>query len=719
VIKIIKIFLWALAFIPLMVDNLVFSPYITGESLFLRGILVLTSILFLSYFFYKKKFRDGIAQKIKLFIKNPLVISILVFIFITIISTIFAIDKYSAFWGNIERAEGLVGILFFFSFFVFSLLIFEKKDWFCFFKLTLLVSFIVLFKEFWEFFSGIGRPGSFFGNPTFLAGYLLFSIFCALVIFSIEKNKFFKIFSIGIFILSILGIFIAETRGTILGLAVGFVAILIYCIFKGKNVFYKKFNPVRNREGSQRPSISNGVNLRKISIIILCFLVIFSAVFISTRKNEIWQKVPGFSRVATTSGEDASIQPRLLMWKLSIEAINPVKNGLGKFLIGWGPENFVLVSGKYFNPEQFKYENTWLDRSHNKLLDVLVMNGLLGLMAYLSIWFFLFRFIFKRSIRIPPFVEEGDFSLVKMSLLFFSTSFFVHLLFIFDQISTSIPFFTALAFAVYFSVDDVVKESKNDSINSKTGSTGVLIAGIFLVFLTLFLCFIFFRNTLPAYFQMRNYLSIVKNLSPTTIESNLDSVFYPFTTAQMDIRRDFLKGVVDNYNNIDTKIAKQLFEKALIEAEEYINKRPLDLRFLTFLARIYSSNEMIRLENPKFIEKGEKYFRKVLIFAPNRSDLNYGLALNLTYQNEYKESFDFFEKAFKNAPNSFSQDGKTVEEIYIIFIQHFYKTRDKENFIKTANRLKENNYIGSAILDQIIEYIEKNNKWPIVDFEPA
>ena len=36
---------------------------------------------------------------------------------------------------------------------------------------------------------------------------------------------------------------------------------------------------------------------------------------------------------------------------------------------------------------------------------------------------------------------------------------------------------------------------------------------------------------------------------------------------------------------------------------------------------------------------------------------------------------------------------------------------------KICGWLKENNYADSASLDKILEYLEKNNAWPKVDFE--
>ncbi len=703
--KLIKLCLWALAFVPLVVStsDSVFFPFVSGKSLFLRSFLVLTSLLFLLYFLYQKKFREEIIQKINKLFKHPLVISVFVFISAFIISTIFAVNKFTAFWGNTSRAEGLAGMLFFFSFFVFSLLIFEKKDWLLFFKLSLLTSFIVLGREFWQFFSGISRPGSFADNPTFLAGYLLFSIFCALIVFEstipleiarARSDPLSLTGSILMLILSVFGIFIAETRGTMLGLALGIVAVLIYAFFKGREVNFWK------------------LNLRKTSAVFLCLLVIFSALFISTRKSEVWQRVPGLSRASVVSAEDSSTASRLIVAKISLQAVNPAQNGWKKLFIGWGPENFILAYGKYFDPALYKYEADWFDRAHNELLDRLVMNGLFGLLAYLSIWFFFFKICLSTSnvgktdvqtsdvkkkqtsdVKRHPDVGRLEFSILKAGFLFFGVSFLIHLLFIFDQITTLIPFYAVLAFAVY---QDVRRQDPR-----RRTSVMPLFAGIFFSILALFLCFVFFTNDLPGYMQMQDYLSIRKTSDAEAMSEKIDTVFEPFTTTQMNIRNEFLSVVSQNYNSNNQSMVN-LLDVAFYRADEYAKKIPLDLKFLSSLAYIYTI-EGSNLKNPEYLSKGENYFRKTLMYAPNRPDVNYRFALNLFYQNKYDESFSYFEKVFSLDPSFYSKDGKVVEGIYTIFLQHFYQTKDKADFAKAVERLEENGYANKEMLDQFIK----------------
>ena len=710
----IKLSLLSLALIPLIVDQKVFFPYTSGKSLFLQSALVLAGILILINYFYSRSFREEIIEKVTKYIKNPLVLSVTSFIFVYIISTIFAVDKYSAFWGDLSRAEGLVGILFFFSFFVFSLIIFEKKDWLLFFKLSLLASLILLGKEFTEFFSGITRPGSFTGNPTFLAGYLLYSIGASLIVLNEMKDSFFKYLSIITIILSVLGIFIAQTRGTILGLGVGIIVALIYCAFKGKGINYKK------------------LNLRKISGIILIIGIIFSGVFVLTRQNEIWQKVPGLSRVAvigTGESEDISTPVRFFLYKSSLKSVNPVQNGWKKFIIGWGPDNFILAESQNYDPRLYIVEPDWHDRAHNKFLDVLVMNGVFGLLAYLAIWFTFFKFLFKKSAPrslCPTELQRSGIDevglLTNLALLFFSISYLAHLLFVFDTISTSIPFFFILAFSAYLTStaeSDRPGSQTHHPALSKAGETRdkqEILTGAFLVVLTLFLGYFYSANTLQGYVQMRDYTSLINNAHTENFEVKIDSVFTPFTVAQMNIRRDFLAVANDLYNKDPSEVSLNLLKKAAARAEEYVTARSMDFKFQTTLADFYTKKGN-SLKNLDYLKRGEELLKKILAFAPNRVDMIHLLSHNLLYQNRFLEAFNTYESSFMSDLDVISQDKLQFEEIYTNLIKYFYEQKDKENFIKVANRLKENNYEDSVSLDKILDYLNTNGVFPRVNFE--
>ena len=715
--KLMKIFLLATAFVPLIYDASVFFPDSAGKIFFVRLILVLTAVLFLSNYFFSKSFRNEITQRAVLFLKNPLVLSFLTFVGIFIISAIFAVDTYTAFWGDVQRGEGLVGIVFLLTFFIFSLLIFEKKDWLWFFKLSLLTAFILLGREFWQFLSEVARPGSFVGNPTFLAGYLIFAIFSSIIVWSEEKDKLWKYLAPATIALSGLGIFITETRGAMLGLALGLIGILIYGVFRGHAITYKSFN------------------FRKISIVILCSLLVFSGILLATRQSPVWQKVPGLARMTTIGLEDISTRTRLFGIKSSLKSVDPQENGWKKLAVGWGPNNYILAFGKYYHTEQYKYEIEWFDRAHNKLLDVLVMNGLLGLLAYLFIWLFYFKNILRK----------GDFSPLTVGFIFYGISFFVHLLFVFDHIATWLPFLAVLSFIVYNSTRDY---SIQEIETPKPEVKKEFLIGIIFSALAVFLCYVFLRGDVVAYMQMKKYLAF-KNANTSEIATkNFDSMFEPFTIAQTIIRRDFL---LERALNIDSE-PKDLLDTAFSRANEYTEKMPLDFRFLASIAGAYTrvGNET---KDTLLLKTGEKYLKEALAFSPGRPDFIYGLALNLAYQKKYDESFeildkvieadssladsyyyygsvfrlqgekyfekslDYFEKSFNLKTDLFSDNKEDASIIYSNFVKYFFSARDKQRFVQVAKRLSENDSTQSAALDQMIQYVEEQGVWPKVEFK--
>lgn len=681
--KLIQSLLFLVALTPLFVDNLVFYPHTSPKSIFFRTIIVLVSILFIIGFIFINKYIHGVIYKIKTFSKDPLIISILIFILFVGISTIFALDKYTAFWGTLERGEGLVVMIYSFSFLIFSLFFFVKKDWITFFKLNLFVSLIVLVKEFLQFFGGAVRPESFFGNPTFLAGYLIFSIMFSIILFAEEKKRFWKYISIITFILSIIGIFIAETRGTILGLVVGAFIFLVYAIIKGNNVNYKKFN------------------LRTISLIILSIIIAFSVIFIVTRKSEIWQKVPGLSRVAVISLDDSSTSTRLITQKISLQASNPKENGLKNFLIGYGQDNFSYAYGKYFNPAQFEDEMKWFDRSHNKFLDVLVMNGIFCLIAYLSIFVICFIYIWKKK----------DFSLWRAGLLFGITTYLVHLFFVFDQPTTYIMLFATLSFVIYMNSEN----SKIKEFIIKNNSKNYILGVILLFIFTISSVFVYLKNDLTAYIQMRKFTSLLQTHNLSFIFRDVDSVLSPFTVAQSNIRRVLFSITNNNFDKENKEILK-FSDKAILKGEEYLEKNPSDLLFLVYLAKDYTDKGR-KSKDIRLLEGGELCFKKALEIVPNRPDFNYGVAINLFHQKRYSESFIYLDEAFSSSPEYYIKNKETAEDFYVFYFKYFLQEKDLKNMIKSANRLQENNYSNSDDLAKIIDYIEKNNTWPRINFE--
>jgi O-antigen ligase len=669
-----KILLFISVLMPFMVDESVFFPYVAGGNFLLRTLLFITSILFLIFFLSNNDFKNQTVEKLKILIKNRLFITLISFLSLLIISTIFAFDKYLAFWGNLERSEGLVGMIYFFSFFTYSLLLFEKKDWLTFFKLNIFASLLLLAREFTQFLGGHGRPGAYLDNPSYLAGYLIFSIILSFIVFNEEKNKFFKYLSIFTIALATLGIFITQTRGTILGLFVGLIVALSFNIFtKTKYTFGK-------------------INIKKISIIIFSILIAFSVLFITTRTNEFWKKIPGVSRITDISLSDATTNTRLITANISLKAMNPKENGLKNFLIGYGVENFGSAYAKYFNPIQFDYEMKWFDRSHNKYLDVFVMNGVLGLIIYILLFIFLFIEIIKRN-------KDSYFTLI--GLIFGISAYLVHLIFIFDQTMTYFFIFSIFGFILSTQNTEKINTKQiEENEKSKTITTSIFIV------LTVFISFVYLRNDLTGYMQMKEYTRVMRGGGD--LRSSINNILTPTTSPTRDIMMDLFDLVNKNMNTNNPNVL-YVIDRLFYSAEAYIDKNPKDYIFKVGLSSNYILKGKIT-NNLDLIQKGENYFLQAYGFSPNRPEINYGLAFAYYYGGKYADSIKILERTFDLNNKYFTINRQTNEYIYKTFVKYFYEKKDRENLVLTIERLRKNDFKDIQVLDQILKDFPKNRE---------
>lgn len=731
----IKIPLFALALLLIFpfftVDASVFFPYITGKAMFIKICVLLSFILFVSWFIYNLDYRKEVLYKIKALYKNRIFLSVFSFIGIFFLSTILALSRFRAFFGDTERGEGFLGMSFLFGFFFISAIVFEKKDWLLFFKLNLISGAVLFFHSLFQYFGGEPRPSSFTGNPIYLAAYFLFVIFSALIIIrefyvSDRKDENRKNLENGLWLwlsyfsiaFSLAGIFISQTRGVIVGIFSALLLVLIYFAFLGKDIYIlKKFN------------------LRKISLTLLILLVCFFSILFLTRDQSFWERVPGLSRIVKTGPSDPTLRTRLISAGVGLESINPSNNGIKTFLIGWGPENFSIAYNKYYNPSYYKYENSWFDRAHNKLIDVLVMNGILGLLSYLLIWILLAWFIFSRK-----------FSFENAIILFFGSSYFIQNLFVFDSISTYVSFFAFLSFAVYLSLSQESPKEKEENFIDRDYIFAKTVVYVF-VFgsITAFFAMCFLQFTLAPYRQMKGYMELLSSAgSKQEILDSIDKYVYPFTSAQENIRVHFLSNAP---SFIDGGVGNKIFDKAVGLMEDLLARDEFNPRNYLYVGQIFGSMAVgsgIEEMAQNFYKESDFYYKKALNLAPKRQDLIYAASLNLALwgkdeevlelldkmegdnpdvgdvhffkamvlrnmgEKYYPLAVDSFERAFGIPNFRYASDSKNdIKSAFVAFIEYFYKTRNKNYFIRSAKMIAKLDIVQATRFEEMIGFADK------------
>src|SRR3990167_4637220 len=107
-------------------------------------------------------------------------------------------------------------------------------------------------------------------------------------------------------------------------------------------------------------------------------------------------------------------------------------------ILGWGQDNFLYVFAKHYNPKMWNQE-PWFDRSHDVFFDWLIAGGALGLLTYLSLFGAALYYLWFKRPRHFTVIESG----ILTGML---AGYFVHNIFVFDNITSYLLFFAFLGY---------------------------------------------------------------------------------------------------------------------------------------------------------------------------------------------------------------------------------------------------------------------------------
>ena len=341
-------------------------PYTLPKTALFQALIELIFFLWLALVISDKRYRPRMT---------PLWWTITAYLGILTITAFTGVDPWRSFFSDTSRAFGIV---MYYHLAALALVVSSlareiqwKKIWYASFGTSLVTVGIALIQLASPNIllandAAAGRPGATFGNPTFLAGYLLFNIFLAgyFAIGNREWGMGDRVFLWTVVVADIVGVFITETRGDILGLFAGIFVLVALFTF--------------------RPPAAGGrrVSWRSFYVLLLATLVIVSGGIWFTRSASVWDNVPGIDRLKdlTLSGASSDIVPRYI-------ALDEAWQGfVARPLTGWGFENFNIVFNTYYNPKILEYGNAEsnFDKPHDIILEELDAGGVLLLLAYLA-----------------------------------------------------------------------------------------------------------------------------------------------------------------------------------------------------------------------------------------------------------------------------------------------------------------------------------------------
>lgn len=582
--------IFATLLVPFIVANGLFFPFITGKAYFFNVLVEILFAIWIILAFADPKYRPK---------KSCVLWSLGAFMLVMLVANIQGTNPTTSFWSNYERMEGYVTLVHLFAYFLIISSVFTtQKIWDTFFKSLVGVSVIHALYSFAQV-AGLTknallteRADGTFGNPIYLAGYLLLASFITVyLLFKNKSNYGFYLYPI-VLILQVISIFLTATRGSLLAWIGGiFLAFLIYAFLEPS----KKY-------------------LRISVLSILLAIVLFGSLIFGLKDSAFVQNSLTLRRLSEISVSTGSVKARFVNWGIAWEAVKE------KPLLGYGQGGYEYIFDQNYNPEIWDQEK-FFDRVHNIIFDWLVAGGFLGLISYLSILFVIGYYLWKKD---SVFSNEEKAVLTAMVL-----GYFVHVFFVFDNLTSYLIMFLIFAYVHH-------KVSKSIGIFETVNfSKGVITTVIVLIIAGT--PFLVWAVNADSYIQNR---LLVKGLKISDVENLDDNLNYfkealnkrTFGEQETLIQLSSLSNRVAESPEPNDSIKKEFYDFTEQELLRYLEKTSYDLKVVSTAGLFYAKNNQI--------DKSLEMYQKAIEIAPKKQYLYQPVIYMYLLQGKTEEALD-------------------------------------------------------------------------------
>ncbi|MEK7645821.1 MAG: O-antigen ligase family protein [Patescibacteria group bacterium] len=611
--KFIRFGIYLTALAPLIIWKDFLSPFHFGKIIIFRSLVEVLGVAYIVLILKDRSYLPRINKVFWAFLLFALAFSL---------TTLTSVLKYPSFWGTLERMGGLWTFWHYFIFFIILISVFTKKEyWQKLFNLTILAGVLSAFYGFGQktnidFFVGSGGRNRIFGtigNPALFAGYELFSVFLALMMYLDPRhNQKLKIFYLSAFVITSVAVLMTAVRGSVLGYVIGLtVFVFLWMRYKKSNI---------------------GKLIFKVLIGLIVLFVIFASLF----SRSSFVKNSGYlSRITDLSLTSPTVQTRFWAWQAGLKGWRESPKTV---FLGWGPENFNIPFSKNFNPKFFvgSGSETLFDRAHNMFVEILVTMGVIGFLAYINVFAALFSSLRK-------FLKNNDFAVYSIGLIPAIIAYMIHNSFIFDTSSNFIVFFTIVGFISYLN-SDIRKETH---IPKSTAVGRPLINLTAMVLAVLAAILIYKTNILPTKANYATTRAIVRGWAGDfngALSKFKESLSYD-APGKYEYRHRLAQYLVgEGGPSVKEKAVRDAYEYALTEIDKNIKENPVDNLPYLYGSRL---NIMLGKDDPKspYNDRALNYSMKALEFSPTFIRTHYEIAQAYLSKKDYFKAIEFFQKA--------------------------------------------------------------------------
>ena len=618
--KILKYCVYATALMPLVIFSQYMSPFHFGKVIVFRSVVEIMLVLYLLLVWRERSYLPRRDKFFRAFLAFALAYTI---------ATFASVNVYQSFWGTLERMGGAYSFWHYFIFYIILTSVLRtKEEWMTFLKITVGVGVLSAFYGFFQrtdiaWFIGSGGRSRIFGtigNPALFAGYQILNVFLALVLGfgatkKIERNLLFVFAGI-----MSLAVFMTAVRGSLLGLSIGLL------VFAG---LY--FTQTHSKQA------------RKVFIGLASIAIVFIGFAFTFKNTSFVQDSSYLRRVTDFSLSNYTVQTRFWAWQAGLKGWS---EGPKTILVGWGPENFNVPFSKYFNPKFFNGpgSETLFDRAHNMFVETLVTTGLIGLLAYLSIFVVIFRSLWKLK-------DKSEYRIPAIGFIAMTVAYIIHNAFIFDTSTNFLVFFSALGFMAWMNRPEPVRI---ESMRNPISQSVVIIVGFAL---TIGAGVLIYRTNIET--AIANYATTRGIIASWNSDFNGAVVKYKEATSynvpgRYEYRNRFTQSLIDysSASGVDMTASnvQAAFKEVIALEEKNTAENPNDYLPELYLSRL---NIILGKSDPKspYNDEALKHSLKALTYSETFVRTYYEVGQGYLNKKDYPNAQIAFQKAVDLNPD--------------------------------------------------------------------
>lgn len=539
------------------------------------------------------------------------------------LSMAFASDPSKAWWGSLDRMDGLWSLLHFAGWALMAAGV--TRTWQQWRRLLhvevvvgLLAGCVAVLQV--RFPSLLGQPtdvriSGLFGNPIFSAAYHSFIIFVVALLWAQEKrpSRACRTLYLGSATISIAALVLAGSRGPLLGLASGMaVTVLVLALF-----------------GHQRKTVLVGI----LGLACAAGLYLAFATLVAPRRelSAFWDRHPNLFHLFLVQDNAGRVD----FWRLVLSGIREHP------LLGWGQANFEALFDRHYIPLE-RCGPQGADNAHNLVLQTLATTGLLGLAGLLFLWGTV-------SAAVVHAFRRGEINRRSTALLLgMPAGHLVQLLFNPESPGTLFLCYMVFAMAAWLerppaTIRPAARPQARRSPGIAVFALAEMVGTAIVVVWTL----------LPAYASEMALLAVTdyRHAKPEAAwrhARRAASVPTPYLEDQLSVDLQLLLSQVESRALDRFPEWRELFALDRRLAERYLAQHKT-VRFRTVYARLLDAIGMVT-NDQRLVDEGERRLRETLQDNPKRQELMFALGAVLGERGRLDEAEQFYRQAFDEEP---------------------------------------------------------------------